>query len=65
MLALVMLLLLLSLMRDSLYKSTHVHQHADVAADVRGRSQLRSDSLARADAPQVERNPVPVFQRPR
>ena len=46
---------------DSLYKSAHVHQYADVAADVRGRSQLRPGSLARADAPQVDWNAVPVF----
>ena len=50
---------------DSLYKSAQVHQHADVATDVQGRSQLQPGSLARAAAPQVERNPVPVFQRPR
>ena len=59
------MLVLLKQMSITLYKSAHVHQHADVAADVRGRSQLRPGSLARADAPQVERNPVPVFQRPR
>ena len=59
------MLVLISLRSDSLYKSAHVHQYADVAADVRGRSQLRPGSMARADAPLVERNPVPVFQRPR
>ena len=59
------MLVLLKQMSITLYKSAHVHQHADVAADVRGRSQLRPGSLARADAPQVDWNPVPVFQRPR
>jgi len=54
---------LLRLMSITLFKSAHVHRHADVAGDARGRSQLRPGPMARADAPQVERNPVPVLQR--
>ena len=54
------MLLLLSIMSITLFKSAHVHRHADVAGDARGRSQLRPGPMARADAPQVERNPVPV-----
>ena len=57
------MLLLLRMMWDSLFKSAHVHRHADVAGDARGRSQPRPGPLARADAPLVERNPVPVLQR--
>ena len=49
----------------NLCKSTHVHRHAAVAAGVRGRSHPQAGASARADAPQVERNPVLEFQPPR
>ena len=42
---------------DSLYKSAHVHRHADVAVGARGRSQGRPGTLARVIAPLVERKP--------
>ena len=35
------MLLLLRMMWDSLYKSSHVHRHADVAGDARARSEHR------------------------
>ena len=57
------MLLLLRMMWDSLFKSAHVHRHADVAVGVRGRSQGRPGPLARVIAPLVERKPVPVLQR--
>ena len=57
------MLLLLRMMWDSLFKSALVHRHADVAVGVRGRSKGRSGPLARVIAPLVERKPVPVLQR--
>ena len=57
------MLLLLRMMWDSLFKSAHVHRHADVAGDTCGRSQGRPGPLARVIAPLVERKPVPVLQR--